>query len=55
MGRSTQKAAPFSIRLRTEDSQLNARGRRSEEEVLLRYPFVQTFEGAVSDSTTSGR
>ena len=36
-----------------EIDQLLARGRRSEEEMLVRYPFIQTFEAAVGDSTTN--
>lgn len=38
-----------------EIDHLMARGRRSEEEVLLRHPFIQTFAAAVTDGTTGGR
>lgn len=37
-----------------EIDELIARGRRSEDEVLRRYPFIRTYETAVSDGATGG-
>ena len=38
-----------------EIDELIARGRRSEADVLRRYPFIQTFDAAVRNGATGGR
>jgi hypothetical protein len=48
-------ARAYHHEFRDEIDQLVARGRRAEDEVLLRHPSVQTFAAATQDGTRGGR